>query len=161
MALFLSLFNTRFIADSRETPGMERPEINYSHRDPITQITCVLDLILLGSATVVFFLWIGDVPPFYSSTRPVLSPFTCFSLMLLSGSRIALQHLKSFPSPLSLALLLLVIGGNISSVMVQSIEPELLKSAFPHLVGTSVSTSFGLIMFACYEALIIVIAKNN
>jgi hypothetical protein len=100
---------------------MEQQKADWPHRDLIKIFTCALDLMLLGSSTIIFVLWIFNIRPFYSSTHPVLSPFTCFSLMLLSSSRLALRHLSSFPSPLSLALLLLVVGGNISSVMIQSI----------------------------------------
>ncbi|SMF57128.1 hypothetical protein [Pseudobacteriovorax antillogorgiicola] len=112
-------------------------------------------IILIGSiATLAAWIFLGQ-GLLYSETSPVLSPFTSLSLALMSGSRLALKHLQAFPTPLAMAALGLTLGGNLSSIMAQLIVPSLLLDSFPSLVPTSIMTSVGLILFCCYELLVI------
>lgn len=118
-------------------------------------------LCLLGDGFLVLFclvylgLWLSGLDFFTSPDRPSLSPFTCLSLLLMSGGRLAQKHLTAWPTPLTMAWLVIVIGGNCSSVMVQMILPNLITDTFPRLIPTSMLTSFGLISFCIYELLVI------
>ncbi len=100
-------------------------------------------------------LWALKYDLLYSPHSPVISPFTAFSLLLMSGGRLALRHLTAFPMLLTMSWLGITIGGNISSILVQWMFPTLITDTFPHLVPTSIMTSGGLIIFCCYELLVI------
>lgn len=115
----------------------------------------LLDIGLAAVSAGYLFMWIVGVFPFEAQSGPFISPFACFSLLLISGGRLSLRNLEAFPSALTLALMLFTIGGNISSLTIQSMFPSLIMSAFPGIVGTSVPTSIGLILFCIYEIVII------
>ena len=57
----------------------------------------------------------------------------------------------SLAHSLSLAWLGIVIGGNLSSILVQLMIPDLITQTYPKLVPTSVLSSLGLISFCIYE----------
>lgn len=117
--------------------------------------TTILESILLVAALAVMILWLLGQPLFYSETRPVMSLFTALSLFIMAGSRLARRLLYGWPTALTLALLGIVIGGNMSSMLMQTGAADLLGKSFANIVFTSVMTSLGLILFCFYELLIV------
>ena len=118
------------------------------------RLATALDLLLgLGSA-VVMAAWLAGHPLFYSATAPVLSPFTALSLFLMVAVRQAQLHLDTWPMALSLAMIGLVLGGNVSSIVMLAMTPAELWASFPELVLTSVMTSIGLVVFCAYDLVI-------
>lgn len=103
--------------------------------------------------------WLTGKGLFYSDTQPVLSPFTSFSLMLMAGSRWAEKVLETWSKPMTLALLGVVACGNISSLWIQIMVPDLFLHSMPNVVPTSNMTSIGLISF-CFYQIITVIRKT-
>jgi hypothetical protein len=108
------------------------------------------------SLTVYLLLWFTDHAPFYTTSGPVLSPFTAISLIILCGCRLARKHLEVWPMPLSMAWIGIVIGGQIASISMLSLVPRILVDSFPTVVPTAPITSFGLLCFCLYELLIII-----
>lgn len=118
------------------------------------RITSALDLVVALGCAVVLAAWLLGSPVFYSAAAPVLSPFTAFSIFLMVGVRQARLHLETWPMALSLAMTGLVLGGNVSSVVMLATTPASLWASFPSLVLTSVMTSIGLIVFCAYDLVI-------
>lgn len=119
----------------------------------LLKISTVLEFILLAGTAVVTLLWFAGMPLLYYENEPVMSVFTSISLMLMIGSRLAQRLLFGWPTPLTLALVGLVLGGNLSSILMHtSMPPELMQSF--DIVLTSVMTSTGLILFCLYELLV-------
>lgn len=110
-------------------------------------------LVLLGSCLVLLF-WVFSLPFFTQSQGPVISPFTAISLAIIVGLRLATQHFPLWPIPGNLALLMIVGGGNLSSILMLLSAPTLYINPKSSLVFTSVFTSFGLICFSIYDALL-------
>ena len=98
--------------------------------------------------------WLIGRPLFYSAVAPVMSPFTALSLLIMVIVRQARLHLDTWPMVLSLAMSGLVLGGNLSSMLMLSTMPAELWSSFPTLVLTSVMTSIGLVCFCAYDMVI-------
>lgn len=115
-----------------------------------------IDTIIFIGSLVFGFFWIIGRPLFYSDQEPVFSAFTALSLLIMSGVRLARTSLYGWPPAISMALLGLVIGGNLSSILMQTTLPINLMASFPSIVLTSVMTSFGLILYCTYEILIII-----
>ncbi|MEQ8350470.1 MAG: hypothetical protein RH862_03245 [Leptospiraceae bacterium] len=117
------------------------------------RISIALDALLFSGALLVTFLWLLGYPAFYSDSSPVMSAFTSLSILLMVGSRIARKTLFGWPTALTLAVNGLVMGGNISSMLIHlSMPPELLSSF--DIVLTSVMTSVGLTLFCFYELMV-------
>jgi len=116
----------------------------------INQFENILEFMLLTATVVVTFFWFIGKPLFYSISQPVMSIFTAISLFMMIGNRLATKHLFGWPMPLTIAIPGLVLGGNLSSLMMQmSVPPSMLRSF--DLVITSSLTSLGLILFCSYE----------
>ena len=126
-----------------------------SGREPIgalrLRISSALDGALGLGALAVFVAWLVGSPILYRESAPVMSAFTAFSLFLMVAVRQARLHLDTWPMALGLAVTGLVLGGNVSSVLMLWIAPPELWAAFPGLVLTSVVTSLGLSLFCCYD----------
>ena len=117
------------------------------------RISTAIDFVLLLGSLVVTVMWLFDSPPLYSEDSPVMSIFTSFSILLMVGSRLARKLLFGWPTALTLAVIGLVLGGNVSSMLIHlSMPPELLQSF--DIVLTSVMTSVGLALFCLYELLV-------
>jgi hypothetical protein len=69
------------------------------------------------------------------------------------------MHLQTWPAPLSLAMYGLVLGGNVSSILMLLTAPPGFMQAFPDIVITSIMTSVGLTLFTLYD-LIVVLRKS-
>ncbi len=116
--------------------------------------TTAIDVVLGAGCAVVLGAWLVGQPVFYSATSPVLSPFTALSLLLMVAVRQAQLHLETWPMALSLAMTGLVLGGNVSSMVMLAMTPAELWASFPGLVLTSVMTSAGLIVFCAYDLVV-------
>lgn len=118
------------------------------------KLSTVFDGLLLAGAAAVLIAWLAGSPILYSEKAPVMSPFTAFSLLLMIGVRQARLHLETWPMALSLAMSGLVLGGNLSSILMLAVSPPELWANFPGLVLTSMMTSLGLALFCCYDLVI-------
>lgn len=118
-----------------------------------TRISVILEFIMFITAAIFTIAWLLDVPLFYRKTGPVLSMFTSISILLTVGVRMARRYLFGWPQPLTFAILVIVLGGNFTSLMMVTSLPPNFTKAFD-LVFTSSVTSTGLILFCTYELLI-------
>lgn len=152
----------RYAAPPRQTEGgrmrlsedegiAETVPLGPSVRKLVTGIDAVLAL----GAAVVMAAWLAGRPLLYSETSPVMSAFTSFSLLIMVLVRTARIHLDTWPSVLSLAMTGLVLGGNLSSVVMLLSMPSGLLKGFPDIVVTSIMTSIGLILFCLYDLVIV------
>ncbi|MCB1140974.1 MAG: hypothetical protein KDK54_01960 [Leptospiraceae bacterium] len=110
-------------------------------------------LTFAGSILVILFWSVGS-PLFYTPDGPVMSIFTAISLLLLSGIRLARRYLLRWPVTLSLAVLVITGGGNMSSIMMMTAAPGVLARTSSPIVMTSVFTSLGILFFCTYELLV-------
>lgn len=118
------------------------------------RLTTAIDALLGAGSAVVLVAWLAGQPVFYSAAAPVMSPFTALSLFLMVAVRQAQLHLETWPMALSLAMSGLVLGGNLSSMIMLATTPAELWASFPGLVLTSVLTSIGLVTFCAYDLVI-------
>lgn len=121
----------------------------------IVRWTKALDALLALGAAAVVLAWIAGEPFLYCPTAPVMSAFTAFSLLIMVAVRLARVHLPTWPLSLGLAMVGLVLGGNLSSIVMLITMPPGLLGAFPHVVVTSIMTSVGLMLFCLYEIVIL------
>lgn len=117
-------------------------------------VTSALDGVLAATCVVVIAAWASGHPVFASATSPVMSPLTALSLLLMVAVRQARLHLETWPMALSLAMTGLVLGGNLSSIVMLWMMPAELWASFPSLVLTSVMTSLGLVCFCTYDLVV-------
>jgi hypothetical protein len=115
------------------------------------QLTTAIDLLLGAGAAAVMAAWLAGHPFFYSTSAPVMSPFTALSLFIMVAVRQARLHLETWPMVLSLAMTGLVLGGNVSSILMLAASPPEVWASFPDLVLTSAMTSAGLVLFCFYD----------
>jgi hypothetical protein len=115
----------------------------------------LLDFAVVLFCAVTLLWWFSGEGLFYSRSSPVLSPFTSFSLLLMAGSRLADRSLETWPKTMTMALMGIVACGNISSIFMHVVAPELFFMTLPHLVPTSIFTSCGIIAFCFYEILVV------
>ncbi len=120
------------------------------------RLTTAVDVVLAAGSAGVMAAWLAGHPLFYSVAAPVMSPFTALSLFLMVAVRQAQLHLETWPMALSLAMSGLVLGGNLSSMVMLATTPAELWASFPGLVLTSVMTSAGLVVFCAYDLVIAV-----
>lgn len=118
------------------------------------QLTTAFDGLLAVASCGVFVAWIVGHPVLYTPAAPVMSPFTAFSLLIMVAVRQARLHLETWPMALSLAMTGLVLGGNVSSVVMLAMTPPELWASFPGIVLTSAMTSIGLVLFCLYDLVI-------
>ena len=83
-----------------------------------------------------------------------MSPFTALSIFIMVAVRQARLHLDTWNLPLSLAMTGLVLGGNVSSLVMLATTPRELWATFPDIVLTSAMTSIGLVLFCSYDLVI-------
>lgn len=117
-------------------------------------VASVLDGLLAATCVVVIGAWAAGHPVLYTAAAPVMSPLTALSLLLMVMVRQARLRLETWPMVLSLAMTGLVLGGNLSSIVMLSMMPAGLWAAFPGLVLTSVMTSIGLTCFCLYDLVV-------
>jgi len=122
--------------------------------DASRRLTTAIDLLLALASAVVIGAWLTGRPLFYSPVSPVMSPFTAFAVLIMVAVRQARLHLDTWPMALSLAMTGLVLGGNVSSIVMLAASPPGLWANFPDLVLTSTMTSVGLILFCCYDLVV-------
>ena len=118
------------------------------------RLTTAVDLVVGVVCAGVIAGWLAGHPFFYTRVAPVMSPFTALSLLIMVAVRQARLHLETWPMVLSLAMVGLVLGGNLSSMLMLSTMPTALWSSFPDLVLTSVMTSIGLVCFCAYDMVV-------
>jgi len=126
---------------------------------PRLRLTTAIDLTIGAGCVAVLAAWMAGQPVFYSPSAPVMSPFTALSLLIMVAVRQARLHFETWPMVLSLAMIGLVLGGNVSSIVMLATTPAELWASFPRLVLTSVMTSIGLVIFCAYD-LVIVLRKT-
>lgn len=128
---------------------MEANQNDYSEK-----LARILDIgIFIGSIAVIF-AWLIGKPFFYTTDGPVMSIFTAISLFFVAGIRLARRYLFLWPFTLSLAFLVIVGGGNLSSLMMLLSAPKIHVSTTSPIVMTSIFTSLGIILFCTYELLV-------
>ena len=118
------------------------------------RLTTAVDLVVGVVCAGVIAGWLAGHPFFYTRVAPVMSPFTALSLLIMVAVRQARLHLETWPMVLSLAMTGLVLGGNLSSMLMLSTMPAALWNSFPDLVLTSVMTSIGLVCFCAYDMVV-------
>ena len=118
------------------------------------QLTSAIDLVLAVGSAAVMAAWLLGRPILYAPDAPVMSAFTALSLFIMVAVRQARLHLDTWPMVLSLAMTGLVLGGNVSSMLMLAITPPEVWATFPDLVLTSMMTSLGLVLFCAYELVI-------
>jgi hypothetical protein len=116
--------------------------------------TTVIDAVLAVASCGVLLAWLAGHPLLYEPAAPVMSAFTAFSLLLMVLVRQARLHLDTWPMALSLAMSGLVLGGNVSSIVMLATTPAELWASFPGIVLTSIMTSVGLVLFCLHDFVI-------
>ncbi|MGE5199269.1 MAG: hypothetical protein ACM3H9_06485, partial [Rhodospirillaceae bacterium] len=81
-------------------------------------LTTALDAVLALVSAAVMLGWFAGRPIFYSAASPVTSWFTAFSLLIMVLVRQARLRLNTWPMALGLAMTGLVLGGNVSSMLI-------------------------------------------
>ena len=117
--------------------------------------TTALDaLLVLGSAAVIL-AWVLGRPILYSASAPVMSPFTAFSLLVLAFVRQGRLYDRDWPVTLNFAMTGLVLGGNVSSILLIALMPQEAWASFSSIVLTSAMTSAGIVLFCLYDLVIV------
>ena len=111
---------------------------------------------LILASLFTFSYWLTGQGLFYSESSPVMSPLTSFSLLLMASSRLAEKLIETWSKPMTLAILGMVSCGNLSSLWIQLLSPELFLNSMPNIVPTSAMTSLGIILFCFYEILVVI-----
>jgi len=119
--------------------------------DASRRLTTAIDAVLALVSAAVMAGWFAGYPIFYSAASPVTSWFTAFSLLIMVLVRQARLRLDTWPMALGLAMTGLVLGGNVSSMLVLAVAPAEMWAGIPDLVLTSVMTSIGLVFFCAYD----------
>lgn len=119
------------------------------------KLSFYLDYFIVVSACLVILSWIIGNGPFHIENRPSMSIFTALSLFIMSSIRIAEQSIETWSKSMSLAMLGIVIGGNLSSIIIHVLVPKLFFLSMSDVVPTSNMTSIGLILFCLYQMLIL------
>jgi len=117
-------------------------------------LTTAIDALLALTAVVIMGAWFFGRPVLYSTTAPVTSWFTALSILVMVSMRQARLRLDPWPETQTLALIGLVLGGNVASIVMIATAPPGLWQAFPQLVLTSVMTSIGLVLFCSHELVV-------
>lgn len=119
------------------------------------KIAIFLDFLILIGSMIVMGCWFFGSPLFYHPSGPVMSVFTSLSLFVIVGLRLATRFLYLWPFTVSIAFLLIVGGGNLSSIMMLATVPQVHVNTSSTFVMTSTFTSIGFILFCMYEILFI------
>ncbi|MBK8398350.1 MAG: hypothetical protein IPL26_24300 [Leptospiraceae bacterium] len=113
-----------------------------------------LDFLVFGGSVIVIGAWVLNKPLFYNPDGPVMSIFTALSLFLLVGLRLATRHFPLWPFTGNIAFLMILGGGNLSSLMMLLSAPGVHVNTSSSLVMTSIFTSIGFVFFSVYEILL-------
>ncbi|HMV42702.1 MAG TPA: hypothetical protein PK079_25545 [Leptospiraceae bacterium] len=122
---------------------------NYSEK-----VARFLDFSILIGSVIVILAWAFGMPLFYNPNGPVMSIFTAISLFTIVGLRLATKYFSLWAFTINIALLLIVGGGNLSSLLMLATAPAIHVNKSSFLVMTSVYTSIGFIFFSIYEILL-------
>ena len=114
----------------------------------------ILDFIIFIGSVVVILAWVLGMPLFYNPNGPVMSIFTAISLFFLVGIRLATRYFALWPFTGNIALLMIVGGGNLSSMMMLGTAAKVHVNTSSPIVMTSMFTSLGFIFFSIYEILL-------
>jgi hypothetical protein len=114
----------------------------------------VLDFFIFGASIVAILAWVVGKPLLYDQHGPVMSIFTAISLFMIVGIRLATRYLYLWPFTMSIAFLLIVGGGNFSSLLMLLSAPTVHIKTSSSLVMTSIFTSLGIVLFCIYEILV-------
>ncbi|MCX7999800.1 MAG: hypothetical protein N3A69_12765 [Leptospiraceae bacterium] len=125
-------------------------------KENFEKIVKILDSLIFAGSVLVVFFWLIGKPLFYSPNSPVMSIFTALSLFIISGVRLATRYLYLWPFTLSIAFLLTVVGGNLSSILMLWSASKVFINTSSSIVMTSTFTSYGLILFGIYEILVLI-----
>ncbi len=118
------------------------------------RIAIVLDFLIFGGSVLCILMWFLGNPLFYRADGPVMSIFAAISLFILTGNRLARRYFYLWPFTQSIAFLLIVGGGNLSSILMLVSVPAVHVNANSSFVMTSIFTSLGFILFSIYEILL-------
>jgi hypothetical protein len=118
------------------------------------QLTTAIDAVLAVAASGVILAWIAGRPILYTPSAPVMSAFTAFSLLVMVVVRQARIRLETWPMALGLAMTGLVLGGNVSSVIMLAVMPPELWATLSGIVLTSTMTSIGLSLFCLHDLVV-------
>lgn len=119
------------------------------------RLTTAIDVVLAVASCGVILAWILGRPVLYTPSAPVMSPFTAFSLLIMVLVRLARVYADEWPVTLNFALTGLVLGGNVSSILMLALMPRELWASFSGIVLTSTMTSIGLVLFCLYDLVIV------
>jgi hypothetical protein len=119
------------------------------------KLTAALDALIAAGAAAVILAWVLGRPILYTPSAPVMSPFTAFSLLLLSFVRLGRLYDRDWPITLNFAVTGLVLGGNVASMLLIALMPKEAWVSFSSIVLTSAMTSFGLALFCLYDLVIV------
>jgi hypothetical protein len=119
------------------------------------RLSTAIDAVLVVATSGVILAWILGHPILYTPLAPVLSPFTAFSLLILVLVRQARIHAQDWPVSLNFAMTGLVLGGNVSSILMLAMMPPEIWPSFSEIVLTSAMTSVGLVCFCLYDFVIV------
>lgn len=119
------------------------------------RLTTAVDTLLAVASAGVILAWILGRPILYTPSAPVMSPFTAFSLLVLVLVRQGRLYDKDWPVTLNFAMTGLVLGGNVSSIVMLAMMPPELWASFSGIVLTSMMTSLGLVLFCLYDLAIV------
>ena len=108
----------------------------------------ILDFIIFGGSVAL------GMPLFYNPNGPVMSIFTAISLFFIVGIRLATRYFSLWPFTVNVALLMIVGGGNLSSLLMLMSAPKVHINTTSSLVMTSMFTSLGFFLFSIYEILV-------
>jgi len=114
----------------------------------------ILDVVIFGGSIVAIGAWVFGMPLFYDANGPVMSMFTAISLFMIVGIRLATRYLYLWPFTMSIAFLLIVGGGNFSSLLMLISAPTVHIKTSSSFVMTSIFTSLGFVFFSIYEILV-------
>lgn len=114
----------------------------------------VLDIGILIGASIAVGAWVFGTPLFYRTDGPVLSIFTAISILIIVGLRFASRNFHLWPFTANIAFLMIIGGGNLSSILMLMSAPKLHINPNSMLVMTSIFTSLGLLFFSMYEILL-------
>ena len=138
--------------DDRHSPAAPARDLaGAAFGDAARHLTTAIDAALAVVSAAVMVAWFAGRPFFYSDASPVTSWFTAFSLLIMVAVRQARLHLRTWPMALGLAMTGLVLGGNVSSMLILEAAPAEVWAGIPDLVLTSVMTSIGLVLFCAYN----------
>jgi len=120
------------------------------------KLTTGIDVLLAAGAAAVVLAWVLGHPILYSKAAPVMSPFTAFSLLVLVLVRQGRLWDRDWPVTLNFAMTGLVLGGNVSSILLIGLMPADVWAAFSGIVLTSAMTSLGIVLFCLYDLVLVV-----